>query len=73
MRRLTDGEREVLAELERDARDTEAGLWPADDAGPAVDHATFDALLHAELDAAEIAAAWTHVGDDDGDDDNPPW
>lgn len=68
MRRLTDGDRDVRAEAERDARETEEGLrdeepWYAD-----LDHDALDCAMDGE--AAEIAESWTHVGDDD---DLPPW
>ena len=67
--RLTDGDREVMAEAERDAREMEEGLardeepWYAD-----LDPAAMDCAMDSEV--AEITESWTHVGDDD---DLPPW
>jgi hypothetical protein len=64
---MTDGEREIRQEQERDARDAEEAMRAeeeADGGGP-VDWPALAAALHDELDAAEIAADWAPVGDDE--------
>ena len=65
MRRgLSDGERDILAEAERDARETEEAL--------AADLAEWADVIEGCAIEAMIAASLALLPDD-GDDDLPPW